>query len=76
MVLENVVEVDGVIEVFAETCGGDVACPACGPLSSRVHGFHDCMVADFPVVGRPFLVRVGACRMRWPGRAFGIFQLV
>lgn len=64
LVIEDVTDDDGLIEVWARTRGGEDACPACGVLSSRVHGWFDRTVADVPVDDRRVLVRVWARRLR------------
>jgi|GEM_PF-4527411 transposase len=44
------------------------ACPGCGALSSRVHGYDERTLADVPVGGRRVLVMVRVRRPRCPTR--------
>lgn len=64
LVIEDVTDEDGLIEVWARTRGGEAACTGCGVLSRRVHAWFERTVSDVPVDGRRVLVRVWARRMR------------
>ena len=66
LVIENVQDAGEVIVVRARTAGGPVACPGCGTLTARVHGYHERRAADVPADGRRVLVRVKVRRMRCP----------
>ncbi len=50
--------------VRARTRDGPVACPECGMLTARVHGYYERAAADVPVGGRRVLLRVRVRRMR------------
>jgi hypothetical protein len=52
LVIEDVVDEGGWIRVRARTGGGPVPCPVCGAQATRVHAYHERMVADVPVDAR------------------------
>ncbi|WP_374327927.1 transposase family protein [Streptomyces sp. PSKA30] len=62
LVTEEVIDEGNRILVRARTPQDTAACPVCGALSARVHGYHRRTVVDVPVDGRR-----GACEPR--GRA-------
>jgi transposase len=62
--IEGVEDAGDVIVVRASTRGDEVACPACGTLTDRVHAFHERVPADVPADGRRVLVRLRIRRMR------------
>ena len=62
--IEGVEDAGDVIVVRASTRGDEVACPACGTLTGRVHAFHERVPADVPADGRRVLVRLRIRRMR------------
>ena len=64
LVIEGVMDQDGVIVVRARTAGGPVACPRCGARTGQVHGFCRRTVADVPADGRPVVVRLRVRRLR------------
>ena len=64
--IEGVEDAGDVIVVRASTKGDEVACPACGTLTGRVHAFHERVPADVPADGRRVLVRLRIRRMRCP----------
>jgi transposase len=64
--VEDVEDAGDVIVVRASTRGDEVACPACGTPTGRVHAFHERVLADVPVDGRRVLVRLQIRRMRCP----------
>ena len=66
LVIEGAEDAGEVICVRARTRGAAVACPDCGTLTVRVHGYYERTVADVPVDGRRVLVRVRVRRMRCP----------
>ena len=66
LVIEDVADQDGVIEVRARTPGGPVRCPGCGGLTGHVHGYYQRTVADTPAGGRPVVLHVRVRRMRCP----------
>jgi transposase len=66
LVIDDVRDAGEVICVVARTRDQAVACPGCGTLTARVHGYHERIAADVPVDGRRVLVRVRARRMRCP----------
>jgi hypothetical protein len=66
LVIDDVRDAGKVICVVARTRDQAVACPGCGTLTARVHGYHERTAADVPVDGRRVLVRVRARRMRCP----------
>jgi transposase len=66
LVIEDVLEQDGVIVVRARTAGGPVPCPQCGSLTAHVHGYYTRTLADVPADGRPVVVLVRVRRMRCP----------
>lgn len=66
LVIEDVSDQGGAIEVRARTAGGPVPCPRCGGLTGQVHGHGDRTVADVPADGRPVTVRVQVRRLRCP----------
>jgi transposase len=64
--IEGVEDAGDVIVVQASTRGDEVACPACGTPTGRVHAFHERIPADVPVDGRRVRVRLRIRRMRCP----------
>lgn len=62
--IEGVEDAGDVIVVRASTRGDEVACPACGTLTGRVHAFHERVPADVPADGRRVLVRLRIRRLR------------
>jgi transposase IS204/IS1001/IS1096/IS1165 family protein len=64
--IEDVQDAGDVIMVRASTRSDEVACPACGTPTGRVHAFHERVPADVPVDGRRVLVRLRMRRMRCP----------
>jgi len=66
LVIEDAEDAGEVICVRAGTRDGAVACPGCGTLTVRVHGYYERTVADVPVDGRRVLVRVRVRRLRCP----------
>jgi transposase len=69
LVIEDVMDREGVIVVRARAAGGPVPCSRCGSLTGQVHGYHDRTVVGVPAGGRPVVVRVGVRRMRCPNLA-------
>ena len=63
LVIEDVVDQGGLIPIRARTASSAVACPGCGALTQRVHGYHKRVVADVPVDARRVVLRV---RVRHP----------
>ncbi|MBG6138465.1 transposase [Longispora fulva] len=63
LVIEDVIDEGARILVLARTPHQMVACPGCGALSERVHGYHVRTVADVPVDGRRVVVRVRVRRL-------------
>ena len=72
LVIEDVVDQDGMIVVRARTAGGTVPCPQCGTRAGRVHGYFERTVADVPADGRPVVVRVRVRRLRCPVLGCGV----
>ena len=66
LVIEDVADQDGVIEVRARALGGPVRCPRCDGLTGHVHGYYQRTVADVPAGGRPVVLQVRVRRMRCP----------
>ena len=66
LAIEDVEDAGDAIVVRASTSGDEVACPACGTPTGRVHAFHERVPADVPVDGRRVLVRLRIRRMRCP----------
>ncbi len=66
LVIEDVEDDGGAIRVLARTRDGPVACPGCGALTARVHGYYERTAADVPADGRRVLVKVRVRRMRCP----------
>ena len=64
MVFEDVEDTGEAVCVRAKTRDGAVACPECGTLTARVHGYYERAAADVPVGGRRVLLRVRVRRMR------------
>ena len=64
LVFEDVEDTGEVVCVRAKTRDGAVACPECGTLTARVHGYYERAAADVPVGGRRVLLRVRVRRMR------------
>jgi zinc-finger of transposase IS204/IS1001/IS1096/IS1165 len=52
LVIEDVADQGERILIRARTPAGMVACPGCGALTERVHGYHERVVADVPVDAR------------------------
>ncbi|WP_131770623.1 transposase family protein, partial [Candidatus Protofrankia datiscae] len=48
------------------TRAGPVACPRCGTLTARVHGYHRRRLADLPVGDRPVVIEVTVRRLVCP----------
>jgi transposase len=63
LMLVSVVDEGSRILVWARTPGGYAACPGCGMGSAKVHGYHERIIADVPVDGRPVMVRVRVRRL-------------
>ncbi|WP_374582875.1 transposase family protein [Frankia sp. CiP3] len=40
-----------------------MACPRCGTLTGRVHGYHRRRLADLPVGGRPMMIELAVRRL-------------
>jgi transposase len=68
LVMEDVADEGAWIVMRARTPPDTAACPACGALSGRVHGYHWRAVADVPVDGRRVVVRVRVWRLACPTR--------
>lgn len=68
LVIEAVIDEGGRIVVRARTPHGTVACPGCGALTQRVHGYHERVLADVPVDARRVVVRVRVRRLVCPTR--------
>ena len=66
LVIDDVEDAGEAIVVRARTRSEAVACPGCGAVTSRVHGYHERTAADVPVDGRRVLVKVRVRRMRCP----------
>jgi transposase len=66
LVIEDVEDAGGVIVVRARTSGAEVACPGCGTLTGRVHGYHERTAGDVPVDGRRVMVVARLRRLRCP----------
>jgi transposase len=66
LVIEDVLDREGVIVVRARTAGGAVPCPRCGSLTAHVHGYFVRTLADVPADGRPVVVHVRVRRLRCP----------
>ena len=66
LVVEDVAGEVEVIRVVARTRGGPMPCPACGTLTSKVHGFHGRTLMDVPVDGRRVVVSVRLRRLVCP----------
>lgn len=64
LAIEGVEEDVGTLVVRASTRSGQVACPACGVATGRVHGYIERRVSDVPVDGRRVAVWVRTRRMR------------
>lgn len=67
LVIEGVDDAGDVIVVRARTRDAPAACPGCGEVTARVHGYHVRTVADVPADGRRVQVRARVRRMRCPG---------
>jgi transposase len=63
LVVDEVKGEGGLIRVRARTPGDPVACPGCGVLTARVHGYHERTVTDLPVDARHVVVRVRVRRL-------------
>jgi transposase len=63
LVIEEVADEGERIVVRARTGRGAAACPVCGVVSGRVHGYRLRTVADVPVDGRRVVVRVRVRRL-------------
>jgi transposase len=66
LVIESLVREGEVVRVRARTPGGPAACPGCGALTERVHGYHQRQLADLPVDGRPVAVELRVRRLVCP----------
>jgi len=64
LVIEDVADEDGLIWVRARTPGGPVLCPGCGIGTSRVHAYHERVVADVPLGARRVRIVVGVRRLK------------
>ena len=70
LIIEEVEDGGEVIRVRASTRDESAACPGCGTLTGRVHGYHDRTAADVPVDGRRVLVK-GLWGTLWGAVTFG-----
>ena len=68
LVVEEVVDQGGLILIHARTPPAVVACPGCGALTERVHGYHERVVADVPMDARRVVLRVRVRRLVCPTR--------
>ena len=66
LVIEDVEDAGDVIRVLASSAGGPVACPGCGAMTGRVHGYHERTAADVPASGRRVVVTARLRRLRCP----------
>jgi transposase len=66
LVIEDVQDAGEVICLRARTADRAVACPDCGAVTARVHGYCERTVTDVPVDGRRVRVLVRVRRMRCP----------
>ncbi|MYS81795.1 ISL3 family transposase [Streptomyces sp. SID5474] len=66
LVVAGVTDEGEFIRVSARTRDDPVACPMCGQLTGRVHGFHRRVIADVPVDGRRVVASVRVRRMVCP----------
>lgn len=66
LIIEDAEDAGEVIFVRARTRDVAVACPGCGTLTARVHGYYERTAADVPADGRRVLVRVRVRRLRCP----------
>ncbi len=69
LVIEDVVDEGTQIVVWARTPHVTVACPDCGAVTDRVHGYHERTVADVPVDARRVVIRVRVRRLVCPTRS-------
>jgi transposase len=68
LVIEEVADQGELILIRARTPSAMVACPGCGVLTQRVHGYHERVVADVPVDARRVVLRVRVRRLVCPTR--------
>ena len=68
LVIEEVVDQGELILIKARTPLSAVACPGCGALTQRVHGYHERVVADVPVDARRVVLRIRVRRLVCPTR--------
>ena len=66
LVIDEVVDESEGIRLRARTPCRPVACPGCGAMSERVHGYHERTVADVPVDARRVTVVVRVRRLACP----------
>lgn len=66
LVIEEVNDQDEQVLVQARTPTAPVACPDCGAVTSRVHGFHDRTVRDVAVDGRRVVLLIRLRRLICP----------
>jgi transposase len=66
LVIEGIEDAGSLIVVRTETRDEPTACPGCGTLTGRVHGYHGRTAADVPVDGRRVVVKVKVRRPRCP----------
>ncbi len=63
VLIDRVVDEGPVVRIAARTRAGPVACPRCGTLTGRVHGYHRRRLADLPVGGRPMVIELTVRRL-------------
>jgi transposase len=68
LVIDDVADQGERILIRARTPAGMVACPGCGALTERVHGYHERVIADVPVDARRVVLRVRVRRLVCPTR--------
>lgn len=62
--IEAVIDRGTYLHIEATTKAYARACPACGQISSRVHGRYRRLLQDLPVGGRPVLIGVTVRRLK------------
>ncbi|KLL10599.1 ISL3 family transposase [Frankia coriariae] len=66
VLVQRVVDEGQRVRVVARTRADPVACPRCGTLTARVHGYHRRWLADLPVGGRPVVIELTLRRLVCP----------
>lgn len=64
VVIEQVLRVAGVVEVWARARASEATCPGCGTISRRVHAGYQRCLSDLTVAGQPMRIVLAVRRFK------------